>query len=124
MKLPAEQDPQTSNRPQVRHKSELRRRTLHVLLELTNLLRGQSRFGSGCRSAAQCAQPNIASAAEPFVDDLTTEAQAAGNDLGRLTLSDLPHGLESDVRQHIPPQSTSVPFDHVFMIAHIRSSVN
>ncbi len=124
MKLPAEQDTQARHGPQIRDKVELRRRPLDILLELANLLRSQARLGSGCPSATQCAQPSIVRPPEPFVDDLATEAQPVRNDLGRLTLSDLPHSLESDVRQHIPPQSASVPFDHVFTIAHIRSSVN
>jgi hypothetical protein len=118
MKLPAEQDPQTRHRPQVRHKAELRRRALDVLLELANLRGRQSRLRSGRRPAVQGAQPSVARAAEPFVDDLPTKPHPSGNDLGRLTLTDFPHRLEPDVLQYTPPPPAPVPFDHNPTIAH------
>jgi hypothetical protein len=124
VKLPTEQDPQTRHRPQVRQEPKLRGRTLDVLLELANLRRSQSRPGSGGPSAAQRTQPSVTRAAEPLVDDLATEAHSAGNDLGRLTLADFPHRLETYVLQYIPSQPASVSFDHIFTIAHIRSCVN
>ena len=120
MKLPAEQGPQTRHCPQVRHKAELCRWALDVLLELANLRWRQSRLSSGRRPAVQGAQSSVARAAEPLVDDLPTKAQPPGDDLGRLTRADFPHRLETDVLQYIPPQPAPVPLDHNVTIAHIR----